>query len=151
MTEQPTLQAIAIEKRYGATHALKGVSIVLHPGEVHAIVGENGAGKSTLTKILAGVIKPDAGEILFNGRAVELSSPMHAKALGVQCVHQELELAPTLSVAENIFLGVPLMKGLFVDRARMEERATEVLNLLSAKRLSRNSRLGLEFQQIDGI
>src|ERR1700738_5115158 len=104
MTQQPTLHAVSIGKRYGPTHALKGVTIPLHPGEVHAIVGENGAGKSTLTKILAGVIKPDAGEIVFNGAAVELSSPMDAKALGIQCVHQELELAPTLSVAQNIFL-----------------------------------------------
>ncbi len=132
MTAQPILQAVAIEKSFGATRALKGVTIALQPGEVHAIVGENGAGKSTLTKILAGVIRPDLGEVVFDGETVELSSPMEARARGILCVHQELELAPTLSVAENIFLGAPLMKGVFVDRSRMKERAVDVLRALGA-------------------
>ncbi|WP_375788591.1 sugar ABC transporter ATP-binding protein [Bradyrhizobium sp. Pha-3] len=132
MTVQALLQAANVEKRFGATYALKGVTIALYPGEVHALVGENGAGKSTLSKILSGVIQPDGGELMHRGRTIRVSSPIDAKRLGIQCVHQELELAPTLSVAENIFMGDLPRKRLLVDRSKMEQRAREVLNSLGA-------------------
>ena len=77
----------------------------LRPGEVHALVGENGAGKSTLMKILAGVYQPDAGEIRFKGEPVQIANPRTALDLGISMIHQELNLAPHLTVAQNIFLG----------------------------------------------
>jgi ribose transport system ATP-binding protein len=94
-----------IAKRFPGVNALEDARFDLRPGEVHALVGENGAGKSTLMKILAGIYQPDAGRILFNGEAVEIPSPRAAQQLGVSIIHQELNLMPHLTVAQNIFIG----------------------------------------------
>lgn len=98
----PVLEAKGIEKRFEGTNALRGVDFTLEPGEVHALLGENGAGKSTLSKIFAGVIVPDGGEIRLQGAPARMVSPKHAQALGVGMVFQELDLFPHLSVAENL-------------------------------------------------
>ena len=101
----PLLVLHKLDKRFGATHALKAVDLAFLPGEIHAIVGENGAGKSTLIKTLTGVHQRTSGEILWKGRSVALASPHEAIDLGINAVHQEVVLCPHLSVAANLFLG----------------------------------------------
>src|SRR4051794_24395953 len=99
------LEAREITKSFGGIRALKGVSLQLFPGEVHALVGENGAGKSTLIKVLTGAIQPDSGEIWLRGERLENSSPALTRALGISVVYQEPALFPDLTVAENLALG----------------------------------------------
>jgi ribose transport system ATP-binding protein len=99
------LSVEGITKRFGATLALDHVSFALAPGEVHALVGENGAGKTTLMNVVSGVSKPDSGTIVIDGSAVAISSPRHAQELGIATVFQELSLAGTVSIGENIFAG----------------------------------------------
>src|SRR5262245_55025228 len=94
-----------IDKSFPGVQALEGARFELRPGEVHALVGENGAGKSTLMKILSGIYRRDAGSILYKGREVDIPDPRAALDLGISMVHQELILAPHLTVAQNIFLG----------------------------------------------
>ncbi len=94
-----------IEKSFPGVHALSQCKFELRPGEVHALVGENGAGKSTLMKVLAGVYRPDAGRILFKSKEVEVPNPRAAQNLGISMIHQELNLMPHLTVAQNIFIG----------------------------------------------
>lgn len=98
-------EAVHISKKFPGTLALDDVHINLVAGEIHAVIGENGAGKSTLMKILAGVIRPDAGAIRFEGHPITPASPHDALMLGIAIVHQELSLIPTLTVAENIYPG----------------------------------------------
>jgi len=117
-----------VRKRFGATTALDGVSFDVLEGEVHALVGENGAGKSTLVRILGGVHRPDQGRVMIDGCEAHLASPHDAIAAGVVTIPQELQLVPALSIAENLALGDPPVRGLFgaitiVDRARMREEA----------------------------
>src|SRR6185295_11125589 len=99
----PLLDIHNVSKAYGATQALRNVSLTVMPGEIHAIVGENGAGKSTLINIVSGVVKPDEGEISFAGSVPRIDSPQAAQRLGIATVHQELSLAELLTIAENIF------------------------------------------------
>ena len=101
----PLLALQKLDKRFGATHALKAVDLAFAPGEIHAIVGENGAGKSTLIKLLTGVHRRSSGELLWQGRPVPLDTPQEALGLGINAVHQEVVLCPHLSVAANLFLG----------------------------------------------
>ena len=101
----PLLRLAGIEKSFPGVRALRGVSFDLFPGEVHALVGENGAGKSTLIKVLAGAVAPDAGTVEVGGRAVPPGSPADARKAGVAVIYQEFSLVPSLSAAENIFLG----------------------------------------------
>src|ERR1700753_3616473 len=101
----PVLELRGIDKRFAGVHALQDVNLVLHPGEVHALMGQNGAGKATLIKVLTGVVSLDAGEILLDGRAIRPASPLEAQKLGISTVYQEVNLCPNLSVAENIFAG----------------------------------------------
>lgn len=103
--DTPLLQMEGIDKAFPGVHALHGVSLQVAQGEVHALVGENGAGKSTLMRILGGIYPRDAGQIRLHGQAVEVASPLQARKLGISIIHQELNQIPTLSVAENIFLG----------------------------------------------
>ncbi len=104
MTE-PLLAMRGIGKRFPGVVALNGVDFSVRAGEIHALLGENGAGKSTLIKVLTGVYAPDAGEILLNGRRVAPASPKEAEACGISTVYQEVNLVPSLSIAENIMLG----------------------------------------------
>ena len=99
------LVAEGVAKRYGGTHALRGVTIAFRAGEIHAIVGENGAGKSTLTRVLTGATGVDAGHIQVDGAAHELRTPLDGQRLGIRMVHQHDTLVPNLSVTENVLLG----------------------------------------------
>ncbi len=119
----------AIGKRYGGVQACHEVDFVLGAGEVHALLGENGAGKSTLMKILSGDVTEYAGSIAINGTPVRFSGPTDAQAAGIAMIHQELDLVPGLSVADNIFLGRELRTAVrTVDRRRMEREARELLD-----------------------
>jgi ABC-type sugar transport system ATPase subunit len=100
----------SITKSFGATKALDGVSLDLHAGEIHALVGENGAGKSTLIRILAGDYSPEAGEIWLDGKIVSFSHPAEAIAYGIGFVHQIPVFVPNLSITENLLLGMPFRK-----------------------------------------
>lgn len=99
------LEVHGIDKRFDGVHALKGVTLSIESGEVHALMGENGAGKSTLAKVIAGVVAPDAGEIRLDGRPAAIHNPLDAQRLGIGIIFQELDLFPSLSVAENIAIG----------------------------------------------
>ncbi len=124
----PLISMAGVSKAYGNTVALNNVSLKLLPGQVHGLMGENGAGKSTLMKILAGVVKPDAGSITKSGVSVQLRNPREALEQGISTVFQELSLLPNLSIAENMFLGkepLTLLRGL--HRNLMVERTSAAL------------------------
>jgi ABC-type sugar transport system ATPase subunit len=116
-----------IGKRFPGARALHDVSFDIARGSCHALCGENGAGKSTLGKMLAGIHRPDAGEILVDGRPVRFENPRDALQAGIGMVHQELSFCENLSVAENLCLGELPRRGLFVSRPAMERRAAELL------------------------
>src|SRR5882672_6748655 len=97
-----TLSLAGIEKSFGPTIALNGVNFSLRPGEVHALIGENGAGKSTLMNVLAGSLQADRGTMSIKGQAYSPTSPVDARERGIALIHQELSLAPHLTVMENI-------------------------------------------------
>ncbi len=119
----PLLRMTGIAKGFPGVQALRGVDLAVDRGEVHALLGENGAGKSTLLKILAGAEAPDAGSIVFDGAAVRLGSPHAAQKLGIVTIYQEFNLIPTLSVAENVFVGrLPVRLGR-VDWGELHRRA----------------------------
>ena len=101
----PFLELRGIVKRFPGVVALNGVGFDVRAGEVHALLGENGAGKSTLIKIISGVYRADAGEILIDGQSVPIRTPGDAQARGISTIYQEFTLAPDMTVAENIFLG----------------------------------------------
>ena len=105
MAAKQLLSLSGVSKEFPGVKALDNVSFDLNEGEVHAIVGENGAGKSTLMKILSGIYKKDAGEITYRGKIVNIPSPFEAQRLGISIIHQELNLMPHLTVAQNIFIG----------------------------------------------
>lgn len=124
-----------ISKRFGATHALKGVDIEVAPGEVMALVGENGAGKSTLMKVLSGAHSPDEGELWLDGQPYTPDNPLHARQEGVAMIYQELSLAPHLSVMENILLGIePSSRGLILWN-EMKEQAVSALKAVGLDRI----------------
>jgi ribose transport system ATP-binding protein len=127
LTAAPALQVSDVAKRFGATVALDGVDLTLHPGEVHALIGENGAGKSTLMNILVGALRPDRGELRIGGVPYAPSSPLDARNRGLALIHQELSLCPHLSVAENILLGVEPARAGWLDRREAHRRACAVL------------------------
>ena len=102
----PRLQLSGITKRYPGVVANQSVSLTVAPGEIHAVLGENGAGKSTLMKIIYGSVKPDEGGVAFNGQMVQIRNPQEARALGISMVFQHFSLFDTLTVAENVWLGL---------------------------------------------
>jgi len=119
--------ARGVSVSFGATKALRGVSITGHAGSIHAVTGENGAGKSTLMKVLAGVYQPDHGEVEINGQRVRLTGPRDALKHGVSTVFQEFTLLPNLSVAENLFLGREPRRLMMVRYAQMMDDAAALL------------------------
>ena len=124
-----------ISKSFAGVQALDGVGLELARGEVHALVGENGAGKSTLMKILSGIYPRDRGEILFEGRPVEIASPRAAQDLGLCIVHQELNLMNHLSAAQNIFIGrEPRGRfGLFIDEDALNRAAARIFERINLR------------------
>jgi erythritol transport system ATP-binding protein len=132
MTMQPpapdaVLSARDITKIYGSTHALKGVNFDIHRGKVTTLFGENGAGKSTLMKILSGVATPTDGTILLDGEFVTFASAAEARTRGISIIHQELSLAPNLSVRDNIFMGRELRTLTGIDFAEEARQARALM------------------------
>ncbi|MCD8141083.1 MAG: sugar ABC transporter ATP-binding protein [Planctomycetaceae bacterium] len=127
----PILVMQGISKAFAGVPALTDVGFDLRAGEVHALMGENGAGKSTLMKILTGIYTRDAGTILLNGTPVTFENPREAQDAGIVIVHQELNLMPHLTVAQNIFIGREPMRGRLIDDQQMIQDARKLFDLLN--------------------
>ncbi|WP_282141273.1 sugar ABC transporter ATP-binding protein [Cytobacillus oceanisediminis] len=132
MNKTPVVEMKNIHKSFFNVQVLKGVDFDLIPGEIHALMGENGAGKSTLMKILTGIHKSNSGEILYKGEIVEYHSPKEAEKAGIAVIHQELNIIPYLTVAENMFLGKELKRQPFgiLKTKEMNEKTKKNLNRL---------------------
>ncbi len=132
-TPAPTgalLEMRGIVKHFPGAKALDGVDLDVRPGEVHCLLGQNGAGKSTLIKVLAGAHRPDAGEVLWRGEPLPVTSPVAALHAGVATMYQELDVVDGLTIAENVFLGHELARGGFTQRSRAAARTRELLTRL---------------------
>src|ERR1700741_4640965 len=114
----PFLRLEGVTKRYGGVTALADVNFECSLGTIHAVVGENGAGKSSLMKIIAGVIRPDEGQLCLKDQPVQFASPAEAARLGIACIFQELSLLPDLSVSDNISIADPPKHFGLIDRRR---------------------------------
>lgn len=125
------VQMEGIEKFFPGVHALDKCRFDLKKGEVHALVGENGAGKSTLMKVLTGIYQKDGGRVLYKGREIHLKNPKEAQHLGIGMIHQELNLMPHLTVAENIYIGREHRKGALLDIRRTNSEAGKLLESLN--------------------
>ncbi len=131
-TTAPLWELREVSKAFPGVQALDDVSMSIKAGEIHALVGENGSGKSTLAKCLAGVHQPESGQLRHEGEPVELFHPFDAQAHGVATIYQEFSLVPTLSVAENIFLGTPLKTRIGgIDWEEMRSQTSVILDQLS--------------------
>jgi len=130
----PRLQLEHITKRYGTLVAVDDVSLTVQPGEIHSVLGENGAGKSTLMKVIYGAVRPDAGVIRWNGEEVHVRTPHEARALGIAMVFQHFSLFDTLTVAENVWLGLSRDRSLKEVTAGMQRKAEEYGLELDPKR-----------------
>jgi len=128
-----SLEVLGVSKRFAGVRALDDVSMAFHAGEICALLGENGAGKSTLIKVLSGLYDVDSGNVLVDGVPLALASVVGSQAVGIQTVHQELELAPPLSVEENLFMGRLPLAGGRVDWSRLRHEAQEALAQTGAK------------------
>lgn len=127
---EPILTMRGIVKRFGDTLALDGVNFDLHPGEIHALLGENGAGKTTLMNVLRGLLAPTAGEIRLRGASVQFGSPIDAASAGIGMVHQHFLLVPSFTVIENLALASTADTGLALNTAPLAARAAETANRL---------------------
>ncbi len=121
----PLLSLQGITKRYPGVVANRDVSLTLMPGQAHAVLGENGAGKSTLMKIIYGAVKPDEGVVHFKGQPVHIRNPQQARALGISMVFQHFSLFDTLTVAENVWLGLDKSLSLAEVTQRISAKAAE--------------------------
>jgi ribose transport system ATP-binding protein len=122
-----------IDKSFPGVDALKKCCFDLKRGEVHALVGENGAGKSTLMKIVAGIYSKDNGKLLYKGEEVDISNPNAAQQMGISMVHQELNLMPHLTAAQNIFSGREPRRGLLLDENALNDKAQEIFDMMRLK------------------
>lgn len=129
---EPVMEIKNISKRFDMTQALDDVSLELYPGEIQALVGENGAGKSTLIKIMTGIYNPDQGQILFDGRLVDIHNSQEAQVLGIAAIYQEPMIFPDLSVAENIFISHQV-RGPIVRWGKMYRDAEDILAKLDVR------------------
>ncbi|MEV6151495.1 ATP-binding cassette domain-containing protein [Nonomuraea sp. NPDC052129] len=129
----PLLEVRGIDKSFGPVQVLHDVTFAANPGEVTALVGDNGAGKSTLVKCIGGIYPIDGGDILFDGRPVQVHGPRDAGELGIEIVYQDLALCDNLDIVQNMFLGRERRSGLVLDEASMEELATQTLDGLSVR------------------
>jgi ABC-type sugar transport system ATPase subunit len=141
-SDRVVLEVRGLSKAYGHVQALQEVSFSLHPGEVVALLGDNGAGKSTLIGILSGIYAADAGQIIYNGRAVTIRNPAEALKWGIGTTYQDLAVVDALDVASNIFLGrIPRHFGFVADYRRMYREAAALLDRLSVTVPSVRTRL----------
>jgi ribose transport system ATP-binding protein len=129
--EEYILSVRDVSKIYGVVTALNHVSMDVRPGEVHALIGENGAGKSTLIKCITGAEVPSAGSFILDGNTYQRFTPHMSKQLGISCIYQEFMLAETLTVAENVFLGNPINKGMVVDYDKLYSKTAKVFERLN--------------------
>ena len=141
------LETRGLSKSFGRVQALSGVDLDVRAGSVLALLGDNGAGKSTLVKIVSGVHRPDAGDILLDGSPIELPSPRHASDAGIETVYQDLALCDNLDVVQNLFLGRelekrgnPLLRA-FLDRRSMESEAARAFDILGIRIPSLSSQI----------
>ena len=128
----PLIECRHLDKWYSGVHALKDVSLTIHPGEVVGLVGDNGAGKSTLIKILSGVHEPDGGQVLIAGAPVRLRTPKDAMRAGIETIYQYNSMVPTMSIARNLFIGrEPLKASVFgfglLDAKRMRAESVRAI------------------------
>ncbi|MEH6728300.1 MAG: sugar ABC transporter ATP-binding protein, partial [Hyphomicrobiales bacterium] len=131
MNSDLILEISNLSKTFGPIQALRDVSFELRKGEVHAIAGENGAGKSTLMNVIDGILRPDSGEIRFDGQLVDIASPAIAQRLGIGFVHQEIALCPDISVSENIFMATTnISRAPLMNYAKLTQKAADVLRRL---------------------
>uniref|UniRef100_A0A7V4N3T3 Sugar ABC transporter ATP-binding protein n=1 Tax=Thermodesulfobacterium geofontis TaxID=1295609 RepID=A0A7V4N3T3_9BACT len=144
MSEGNLVKMVDIHKWFGKVYALKGVDFSVNRGEIVGLVGDNGAGKSTLIKILSGIYPPDKGRIYFEGKEVKFSSPRDAMKIGIEVIHQELTVAPLMSIARNIFMGREIEKHIgpikLLDLKRMRDESLRALN-----------KIGLFMRDVDTI
>jgi ribose transport system ATP-binding protein len=122
------LKTTNLTKSYPGVIALSNLNFDVKHGEIHAVCGENGAGKSTLMKILSGAVEPDAGEIVFEGKYIKSNSPQYSRSIGISVIYQEFTLVPSLSVAENIYLGRSLGNKYWFNPKKLINNAKSVLN-----------------------
>lgn len=134
---EPILKGRNLVKRYGKVTALDHCDFDLRPGEILAVIGDNGAGKSTLIKSVSGAVIPDGGEVTLEGQRVQFTSPIQARAAGIETVYQTLAMSPALSIADNMFMGRELLKPSWrgkylrqLDRKKMEDMARAKLSEL---------------------
>jgi ribose transport system ATP-binding protein len=147
---EPVLEIRHVSKRFGAIKALTDVDFSLRKGEIHALCGENGAGKSTLMNIIAGVLQPDEGEIVLDGKVATVSSPSAAQRLGIGLVHQEIALCPDATVAENMFMAATgRSRSLLMNYGALVRDAQAVMNRLASVDVRRKvSELPISSQQL---
>ncbi len=132
-TEVYALELRGVEKSFPGVRALKGASFACRPGEVHVLMGENGAGKSTLMRIIAGVWKPESGQILVRGQQVQIAGPKHAQDLGIAMVYQDTRLVPDLDVSQNIWFGREPGGTVLIDRSEMDRGARAIFDRLGVR------------------
>ena len=130
--EAPLIETRGLHKWYSGVHALKNVNFKLFKGEIVGLVGDNGAGKTTLIKLLSGVHAPDAGDILIEGRKVDITTPKQAMKLGIETIYQTNSMVPTMSIARNLFIGrEPLRASIFgfgfMDHGRMRRDSVKAI------------------------
>ncbi|GIG89588.1 ATP-binding cassette domain-containing protein [Plantactinospora endophytica] len=133
MSATPLLELRGIDKSFGPVQVLRDVDFSVNPGEVTALVGDNGAGKSTLVKCVSGIYSADGGQVLFEGRPVQIHNPRDAASLGIEVVYQDLALCDNLDIVQNMFLGREKRRGLVLDEPTMEQMAAETLAGLSVR------------------
>ncbi len=137
--------ATNIVKSYGAVEALRGVSVEIEEGEVHAICGDNGAGKSTLIKVLAGVETPDAGSLAIDGQPCYFATPTDSLRAGVATIHQDLAVAPRMTIYQNIFMGAELTRRLLgiplLDKPAMRRQSLEYMSQLNKALTDMNAKV----------
>jgi simple sugar transport system ATP-binding protein/D-xylose transport system ATP-binding protein len=142
----PVMEARRVTKSFAAVNVLKGIDLSLYAGQVVGLVGDNGAGKSTLIKTMSGILRPDSGSFVFEGKEVDIKSPNVANTLGIQTVHQDLSLCDNLDAVQNLFLGRELVGSRFggsrLRRAEAEKRSREVLKRLRLENLQLNRNVG---------
>src|SRR5690349_13556492 len=131
LTDELLLRVRGVAKSFPGVQALQDMHLDLRRGEVLALVGENGAGKSTLMKLLTGIHPADEGEFFLDGERVDITGPRHAQELGISIIHQEFNLMPDLTVAQNIFIGrEPRTGGFFLRDRALDARAQELIDRL---------------------